>query len=458
MSEWDKESITKANYTVSGPYKGTPKPAGNGFYQQWKVSFNAEYTSLHPHVERQFTRSSKEAALKKADSIVKDVAKFGGSVVSFDRDELFKIANQAAQIGRNPIELLKNANKFDLGSNPEALDSPLSEYWEGFRIHASSGWSLRVASQWDSFFRRYKIFFDQKVGIFLESRNGKAAIEALLKKVAEDNQGDPAPNTLKNYRAKAHCFLIWLSLTGEIPQLTEGIVKQAFFNANLPKSSPKFEFNPIITPDQALLLLREFSKAKLSTYAVLKIFMGARTMLLHGEQSGAGWKRRFINLDSGKIIIPARHTKTMKKKKGSFHLTIPIDSIPPLRPWLEFSLKADGLDQPDAPIARMTQPAVSRLMDLKILRPYRTAWFPEGAKSFVWQDYYRNALRNSFYSYGLHAVDNNALRTAAENQFNATSYENMDVMPNDAERYFGLMPSDLDDLDPSKIKPLDQNH
>ena len=457
MASSAKEVIRKPNFTISGPYKGNPKPDGSGHYEQWKVSFKASFTDLYPKVNRQITASTKEAALQRAEKTLNDVAKFGHSVADFDRDELMKIANQAAANGKDPIELLEYALKYNLSSNPHLLDAPLSKFWPKFKEHHSSKWTPRVVAYWNSFYNRYHSFFDQRVGNFLDSKNGTRAVEALLKKVSESNQGDPATNTLKTYRAKARSFLIWLSLTGEVPQLSEGTVKQAFFNSTLPDSRSKHEFNPIITPDQALLLIREFSKKRLSTYAVLQIFMGARTTLIHGLKSGAGWKRKFINMESGKIHIPAEHTKTLKKKQGSRMQTIAIDTIPALRPWLEYSLTTDALDEPNAPIAGITQPAVSRFMVKEILMPFKSAWFHEGETSFVWQDHYRNALRNSFFSYGLHVLDKSALQVAAENRYNADSYENLNVVPKDARRYFGLRPNDLKSLNASKIRPLDQS-
>lgn len=458
MNSVTKEKIKRTSYTVSGPHLGKAKQDGS-HYEQWKVTFHSDYRRLHPSVPRQTTKSTRDAALKHAESIVKDIAKFGNSIAEFDKDELIQVATQASYKGLDPVELLNQALDLGIGTNSQEIKKPLSDFWPQFREQkAAEEWNTpRVASQWDSFFSRYQDFFGTRVGEFLEPRNGRKIIEKMLKKVSEECLGDPATNTLKNYKARAKCFLSWLSLRDEVPQLSQDRIARIFASTTLPQSRAKHDFNPIITPDQALLLIRELAKERLATYAVLQIFLGARTTLLHGPSAGKGWKRSFIQLNSNKIQIPAAHTKTLKKSRKSRYQTITVSSIPALRPWLDFSIPNDKFSSPSAPIARITQPAVSRLFWEKILKPFPKAWFPKGETDHSWETHYRNALRNSFFSYGIYGLeDQRVLPMAAENRFNHDSYQNHNVSLDEAERYFALRPSDLEKLDDSKIRPLDQ--
>lgn len=456
MNSNKKEKIKTAFYTITGPHLGKAKQDGSN-YENWKVTFHSDYRRLHPSVPRQKTRATKAAAIESAKSIVDDLAKLGNAAAEFNKDELLQIATQASYKGLDPVEVLKEALDLGIGRNSAAIQKPISDFWSDFRSQKSSAeWNTpRVASQWDSFFSRHAEFFSTRIGEFIEPRNGRKAVEKMLKQVSEDCEGDPATNTLKNYKAKAKCFLSWLCLREEVPQLTEDKIRRIFASATVPKSRAKHEFNPIITPDQALLLIRELAKDRLATYAVLQIFMGARTELLHGSSAGKGWKRNFIHLDSNKIQIPAAHTKTLKKK--SRYQTVNIDSIPALRPWLEFAIPNDKFPSQSSPIARITQPAVSQLFWAKILKPFSKAWFLEGEHDHTWGTHYRNALRNSFFSYGIYGLeDQRVLSQAAENKFNHDFYANHNVCLDEAERYFALRPSDLEKLDDSKIRPLDQ--
>lgn len=181
--------------------------------------------------------------------------------------------------------------------------------------------------------------------------------------------------------------------------------------------------------------------------------MGARTTLLQGNRSGEGWKRNFIDLEAGQIRIPAIHTKTLKARAK--YQVVEIDSIPPLRSWLEYSIELDSFESPKSPIARITQPAVSRFVSEKILMKYPTAFFKEGESDFSWEKHYRNALRNSFFTYGNLILDRNVLAQAAENRFNSDSYVNHEIGPTAAKRYFAMRPPDLESLDVSKIRPHD---
>lgn len=453
MNSNKEEKIKTPYYTITGPHLGKAKEDGSN-YEYWKVTFLSHYRSLHPSVPSQRNRAKKADAKEFAESIVNDLAKFGNSVAEFDKDELLQIATQASYKGLDPVEVLREALDLGIGRNSAALQKPISDFWSDFRSQMSSTkWNTpRVVSQWDSFFSRHTEFFDTKIGEFIEQKNGRKVIERMLKRVSDDCEGDPATKTLDNYSGKAQCFLSWLCVREEVPQLTEDKIRRICKSATKPSSRSKNEFNSIITPDQALLLIRELAKARLATFAVLKIFMGARTQLLHGAGAGKGWRAEFIDLDSSQIRLPPAHTKN-HKKIGSDYM-IEIESVPNLKAWLEWAITNDKFPLKSSPIARITQPAVSRLIWEKILKPFPKAWFFEDEKDRSWETHYRNSIRNSFFSYGLFVVKAADLERAGENKLNQDSYRNYTVTGTEASRYFRLQPSDLKTLDVSKIRPI----
>jgi hypothetical protein len=188
-------------------------------------------------------------------------------------------------------------------------------------------------------------------------------------------------------KSKIRTFLFYVA--SEVEALNQTALKEIFSHEYLlPAGLKKEAANVAITTAQARYLLGYMAAHKLAGWIVLKLFMGARTLLVQE------WNWSIVDWESGRIMIPMNQTK-LKKTAIRFS----IEEIPNFSAWLKWAWQLDGSPKPQENIARFSQPTITKLV-AKAINEKKELFTDDKRKTIKPVETLRNFMRSGFITYG----------------------------------------------------------
>lgn len=267
--------------------------------------------------------------------------------------------------------------------------------------------------------------------------------DAFRRMFERHRDGWKSRNTARSVVSFIRNYLLWIE--GKNPDLINVVVLDAIcrLDAIVPKGLKKEQENFAATPEMAQSLIEWAVQSdwKICGAVILKLFIGARTNLLHQ------WKWSIVDWDKKAITIPKGQSKLKRTYSFSF------DCIPHLEEALRWAWEQDGRPSPQDPIAPCCQPKFTNM---------KKAWINDHREIFAVIDSHgrkdldkeikpiethKNQERSGFITYGaklaLNADDNGFTRDnvalVAEDEQSWESYRDKSRTYQQAEEYFALM-------------------
>ena len=165
--------------------------------------------------------------------------------------------------------------------------------------------------------------------------------DAFRRMFERHRDGWKSRNTARSVVSFIRNYLLWIE--GKNPDLINVVVLDAIcrLDAIVPKGLKKEQENFAATPEMAQSLIEWAVQSdwKICGAVILKLFIGARTNLLHQ------WKWSIVDWDKKAITIPKGQSKLKRTYSFSF------DCIPHLEEALRWAWEQDGRPSPQDPIA-----------------------------------------------------------------------------------------------------------
>lgn len=313
----------------------------------------------------------------------------------------------------------------------------IGDFWAAYvaRKKADSKWGIRNTKAQESFYKAMKDSLMQRpIKNFIHARTGQAIVRDALEKYRSRSTRN-ASNTLRGAKSKIRTFLFFVA--SEVEALNQSTLKEIFYHEYLMPAGLREEVkNAAITARQARYLIEYMASRKLAGWIVLKLFMGARTLLLQD------WKWSVVDWESGRIMIPKHQTK-LKKNEIRFS----ISEIPNFEEWLKWAWELDGKPKPEECIARFTQPTITNLV-AKAINEKKELFTSDKRKKIKPAETHRNFMRSGFITYGtqIPALGVGKVMKIAEDAYNLHKYLAWDSAEGnkpEAEEFWNLRPDQI---------------
>jgi hypothetical protein len=337
--------------------------------------------------------ASKREAEQFARNKIDEGHGLGKSADALDATARAKIILEAVRVknlGIDPILAMEEGLRH-LKAYGEHGERKIGEYWPAYveRKRGDCRWgSLHALAQKSFFESTKKGLMQQPVKNFINVQEGKRVVRKALE-TYQHSELRNAANTLKGVKSKIRSFLSFIASQGDA--LKRAHLVEIFADEYLlPKGLRREAQNVAITAEQAEYLIGYLAPMKLAGWIVLKLFMGARTMLLQK------WKWSVVDWETKRMIIPRDQTK-LKKSDIIFHF----GDIPNFESWLIWAWQKDGCPSAEMRIARRSQPTITNLVS-KAINQKRNLFGEKDQRNKIKPvDCLRNFMRSGFITYGI---------------------------------------------------------
>lgn len=380
-------------------------------------------------------KQAKDFATEKIDEIQR-VGRLADALDSEEKGRILREAARLAERGINPLKAMEEGARHLIAFGNQS-EMKIGEFWPAYvaRKKADKKWGVRNAKAQESFFESMKDSLMQRpIKNFVHIPTGQTIIREALEKY-RSRSGRNASNTIRGARSKIRTFLFYVA--SEVEALNQTALKEIFSHEYLlPAGLKKEAANVAITATQARYLLGYMAAHKLAGWIVLKLFMGARTLLVQE------WKWSIVDWENGRIMIPMSQTK-LKKTAIRFS----IKEIPNFSEWLNWAWQLDGRPKPQENIARFSQPTITKLV-AKAINERKELFTDDKRKTIKPVESLRNFMRSGFITYGtqIPALGVGKVMKIAEDAHNLDKYLAWDSATGpepEAEAFWSLTPDQI---------------
>lgn len=403
------------------------------FRLRWKSLKSLGITDKAEFKDQYF--ASQKEATEFASQKVAELQRLGNAAKGLGPSERTEIIREAARLktrGIDPIAAMEEGAAL-IQSYGDEGDRLIGTFWNAYSSTAisSNEWGKRHQRAQQKFYEDMEqTFMQQPVKAFISAVSGRGIVEVEIENYRNGNRN--AKNTLNGIKSKMRSFLVHIS--GKVEALQESTIREIFSARHLKVANKgrKEVKNISITPAQALYLIKELSKQRLGPWAVMKIFMGARTLLLQE------WKWSVVHWETEQIRIPQHQTKL---KKNAIHF--PMSDIPNFKEWLLWAWKLNGEPEPNVKICPFSQPTISKRV-AKAMNAKKKLFVDDGRKVIRPAKEFRNFMRSGFISYGVEEIGVGKVMKIAEDHHNLDKYLAYDQPIDEDNRilkFFALHPS-----------------
>ena len=364
---------------------------------------------------------------------LQQIGHLANSIPDKERMEILRTAATLKNKGVNPVDAMEEGMRMLL-SYGENAEKPIREFWEAYSARNAENWSVRHKRAQQAFYESVENgIMREPVKAFLNKTNAIGLIRKCLTSYKSGGRRHAA-NTLKHARSKIRSFLGYISEA--VDQLSLSLIREIFSAKTiLPEKLEAEADNVAITTAQATYLLQELQNEGMAAWLVLKLFMGARTMLLQQWQwSIINWKDRLVHIP--KPLTKLRRTDV----KFAFN------EVPNFEAWIKWAWEKDGQPKPQAKIAKYSQPTLTRKV-FKAINARRNLFGHDGRAIIRPAKELRNFMRSGFITYGVEHISAGIVSKIAEDQFNLHKYIASDVASGngpESERFWRLTPETLE--------------
>jgi hypothetical protein len=365
---------------------------------------------------------------------LQQVGALANSISNKERMEILRVAAALKQKGVNPVTAMEEGQRLLL-SYGENAEKPIGDFWKNYSARNAENWSERHKRAQQAFYESVKNgIMREPVKAFL---NKTSAIGLIRRSLASYRSGGKrhALNTLKQARSKIRSFLAYIS--EHVDQLSLSLIGDIFSAKTiLPEKLDAEADNVAITTDQAKYLLQHLQSEGMAGWLVLKLFMGARTLLLQN------WRWSIINWENQMVHIPKALTK-LKKTDVKFLFI----EVPNFEAWIKWAWEKDGRPKPQDKIAKYSQPTLTNRVS-EAVNARRNLFGQDGRVKIRPAKVLRNFMRSGFITYGLERMSGGTVAKIAEDQFSLhkyTAYNAASGNQPESERFWSLTPESLEE-------------
>jgi len=364
------------------------------------------------------------------------IGKLADALNSEEKARILREAARLAEKGIDPMKAMEEGARH-LAAYGMQAETRIGEFWPAYiaRKKADQKWGNRNTKAQESFYEMMKDGFMQRpIKNFIHVSTGQAIVREALEKYRSRSHRN-AHNTLKGAKSKIRTFLFYVA--SEVEALNGVALKEIFSHEYLLPAGLKPEAaNVAITAKQARYLLGYMAARKLAGWIILKLFMGARTLLVQE------WRWSIVDWENKMIRIPKEQTK-LKKNDVRFS----ISEIPNFAEWLEWAWELDGRPKPEERITRFTQPTVTKFVS-KAINDNKELFTNDKRKTIKPGDSLRNFMRSGFITYGtqIPALGVGKVMKIAEDAHNLHKYlawDSADENEPEAEAFWSIKPDQI---------------
>lgn len=364
---------------------------------------------------------------------LQQIGSLANSMSDNERMDILRTAATLKQKGVDPVKAMEEGFRL-LISYGETAEKRIGDFWEPYSTRNAENWSERHKRAQQAFFESVKDgIMREPVKAFLNKTNAIGLIQSCLASYKSGGRRH-ALNTLKHARSKIRSFLGFIS--EQVDQLSMSLITDIFTAKTiLPARLEAEADNVSITAAQAKYLLQHLQGEEMAGWLVLKLFMGARTMLLQN------WNWSIINWEDQVIHIPKRLTK-LKKTDVKFSFS----EVPNFEAWIKWAWEKDGRPKPQEKIAKYSQPTMTRKV-CKAINARRNLFGQDGRVKIRPAKELRNFMRSGFITYGIERMSVGTVSKIAEDHFSLHKYIASDVASGnrpESERFWSLTPESLE--------------
>jgi len=377
---------------------------------------------------------------------LQQIGSLANSMSDKERMDILRTAATLKQKGVDPVKAMEEGLRL-LISYGENAEKQIGDFWEPYRTRNAEKWSTLHKRAQQAFYESVKDgIMREPVKAFLNKTNAIGIIRHCLDSYKSGGKRH-ALNTIKHARSKIRSFLGYIS--EQVDQLSTSLITDIFTAKTiLPARLEAEADNVSITAAQAKYLLQHLQGQGIAGWLVLKLFMGARTMLLQN------WNWSIINWEDQVVHIPKRLTK-LKKTDVKFSFS----EVPNLEAWIKWAWEKDGRPKPQEKIARYSQPTITKKV-CKAINARRNLFGKDGRVTIIPAKELRNFMRSGFITYGIERMSVGTVSKIAEDHFSLHKYIASDVASGnrpESERFWSLTPESLEspenDISPSMKSP-----
>ena len=393
----------------------TNKPFVLSFYKKWRDSIDP--TGSYKELKTRSTFQIKDEATARAEEIIDSIISLGTTAVNVSTDErtqLIALANTLKSLNYNAASILASSiETAKAGFNPqEALDDGLdiavtlkdySDYkLQHFIDLYADDYLEKQKRQHPAVVRdlnnQLEGLGDIPVKTFMSLDKAKEALQPILQSYC-DKPTTKRFSSLQVMRARVRQILKYIQPITKVPtkdvlnELT--ILKDYKLKHNLKAYKPDYAFRT----SEFLLLIKFFSQEKYlePLYPIVCGLMGARRQLFQELT----WQH--IDLDENEVNIPTEITKLGRQGQTTKPIAFTIETIPNLRPWLQWGLQLQHKHDKKRDLLRLksreTIGTNSNIALYKYKHLFRCT--PQEGDDYNWENCAHNAFRNSFMTYSL---------------------------------------------------------
>ena len=415
-----------------------PNRVKSPFRLRWK---KRKQLGLKGHLdfEKDFYFSTADKAKEFAEEKINEAQNLGKLSRDLESDERSRILREYLrwkEKGVDPFLALEEGSKILLQVGVDG-DRLIGSFWKNYvdRKIRDGDWGTRHQIGQQTFYRATKdTLMKLPVKEFITPFKGKETVKKLLLSYRRNGKRE-ARNTQRGMKSKIQTFLYFI--TSEVEILSRATLNEIFQDQHLFPTGLRPEAdNVAISAAQAKYLIGRMAKEKLAGWIVLKLFMGARTLLLQE------WTWSIVNWEDNLIHIPKNQTK-LKKNAVKFVFS----EIPNFEQWLRWAWEIDGKPDSSAKIVNVTQPTVTNLVKKAINANKELFGESDGRKTIRPAETHRNFMRSGFITYGIQKIGVGAVAKIAEDTHNLHKYLALDSSTGDrpeSEKFWSLIPEDID--------------
>lgn len=390
------------------------------------------------------TRSALERYARETIAVALHEGKLAENLEIGERTQIIRKAVEWKEKGIDPVKAME-AGGTRLLAEGLTGDRTLGVFWKEYseRKIADGKWGSRHARSQQSFYEAVEdTLMQEPVSVFLDVSEGAEVIRRAL--TAYHSSERNSLNTLRAAKSKIGTFLYFVA--SKVRGIERGTIKEIFlYEALTPAGLRPEADNVAITAEQAKYLIGRLAKEQLAGWIVLKLFIGARTLLLQN------WRWSIIDWENHLIHIPKAQTK-LKKDAVKFVYT----EIPNLKEWLLWAWRIDGEPKKNEFIAPISQPAITNLVKRAINENKDLFGSTDKRRKIQPAKSMRNFMRSGFITYGIEEqrIGVGKVMKIAEDHYNFHKYLAQGSATGtepEAEKFWNLAP---EDIELSAVKPL----
>jgi hypothetical protein len=367
---------------------------------------------------------------------IQHIGKLAAALEPEERAELLRDAARLRNMGIDPIAAMEEGAKH-LKAYGEQAEIRIGEYWDAYaaRRKAAKKWGTRNARAQQAFFEAMKDdFMQQPIKNFIRVSSGHEIVTRALEQYRSSATRNAA-NTIRGAKSKMRTFLFYVA--GKVEALNQATLREIFSTEeDLPLGLRPEAANVAISAEQAEYLISYLAARQLAGWIVFKLFMGARTLLVQE------WKWSIVDFQDERIIIPKHQTK-LKKNELRFSMS----EIPNFTEWVKWAWEVDGKPNPEKPIARFSQPTITRHVE-QAMNAKRGLFAKDQRKTIKPAESHRNFMRSAFITYGteIPGLGVGKVMKIAEDAHNLHKYLAWDSATGrlpEAEKFWNLSPDQI---------------